>query len=229
MNGEIDDYFVGLDGVVLLIMNCEKYLSKSNKQRETWLRGLKLPHYHVIGDPNLEDDYMFRDDKRILLVKTKDDYNSLPQKVISSYEAVRNRFCDLKYIFKTDDDQMLQSDNPLQFFLRIANMLKKAEMESNKIHYSGNVVNVNQAYISQYHKIHPELPLDLPILPTKYCSGRFYILSLEAVDDLLKKKNYIGKEFLEDYAIGYYLDDNYKATMKHLPTNVFFKDFTIDE
>ena len=60
MNVEIDDYFVGLDGVVLLIMNCEKYLSKSNKQRETWLRGLKLPHYHVIGVPNLEDDYMFR-------------------------------------------------------------------------------------------------------------------------------------------------------------------------
>ena len=70
-------------------------------------------------------------------------------------------------------------------------------MESNKIHYSGNVVNVNQAYISQYHKIHPELPLDLPILPTKYCSGRFYILSCEAVDDLLKKRTISERNFLK--------------------------------
>ena len=104
-------------------------------------------------------------------------------------------------------------------------MLKKAEMESFKIHYSGKIVNVDQAYLSQYHRIHPELPMDLPILPTKYCSGRFYILSIEAIEDLLKKKNYIEKEFLEDYAIGYYLDDNYKSNIKHLPTDLFFKDF----
>ena len=224
MEKESNDYFPDLDGIVLLIMNCEKYIYKATKQTDTWLGGLKLPYYHVIGDPYLEDDYMFRDDKHVLFVKTKDDYNSLPHKVIASYEAVKNRFSDLRYILKTDDDQMLQSDNPYQFFLRIATMLKKAEMESFKIHYSGNVVNVNQAYISKYHQIHPELPLDIPILPTKYCSGRFYILSVEAIDDLLKKKNYIQKEYLEDYAIGYYLDDNYKSTIKHLPTNVFFKD-----
>lgn len=228
MEKESNDYFPDLDGIVLLIMNCEKYTFKSLKQKETWLQDLKLPYYHVIGDPHLEDDYIFHDKKQILFVKTKDDYNSLPKKVISAYEAVKNRFCDLRYILKTDDDQMLQSDNPYQFFLRIATMLKKAEMESFKIHYSGKIVNVDQAYLSQYHRIHPELPMDLPILPTKYCSGRFYILSIEAIEDLLKKKNYIEKEFLEDYAIGYYLDDNYKSNIKHLPTDLFFKDFDAD-
>lgn len=229
MNSESVCSLSSLDGIVFLIMNCEIYISKAQKQKKTWLRDLKLPYYHVIGDPDLEDDYMFRDDKHILLVKTNDDYNSLPQKVIASYEAVKKRFFDLKYIFKTDDDQMLQSDNPMLFFQRIGNMLQKSKEEGAKIHYSGNIVNVNQGYISQYHKIHPELPLDIPILPTKYCSGRFYILSNDAINDLLKKKNYIQKEYLEDYAIGYYLDDNYKSTMKHLPTNVFFKDATTDD
>ena len=42
---------------------------------------------------------------------------------------------------------------------------------------------------------------------------------------MLKKRHYIEKEFLEDYAVGYYLDDNYKVNMKHLATNIFFKDF----
>ena len=211
-------------GCVLLIMNCEQYFYKANKQKDTWLKNIKIPYYHVIGDPSLDDDYMFHDKKKILWVKTKDDYNSLPKKVIASYEAVYNRFYDLKYVFKTDDDQILQVDDNNSFFEKIVNMLDRNKVENYKIHYSGNIVNVNQAYISQYHRIHPELPIDLPILPTKYCSGRFYMLSEEAIEDLLKKKHYIEKEFLEDYAIGYYLDEKFKINMKHFASNIFFKD-----
>ncbi len=214
-----------IDGCVLLIMNCEKYANKAERQKRTWLKGLRLPHYHVLGDPDLEDDYVFQDDQHILWVNTKDDYNSLPKKVVASYDAVRNRFRDLKYVFKTDDDQMLQSHDANAFFQRISAMLARTEKENYRIHYAGNIVNVNQAYLSRYHTIHPELPRDLPVMPTKYCSGRFYLLSEEAVDDLLKKRHYIEKEFLEDYAVGYYLDDNYKVNMKHLATNIFFKDF----
>lgn len=211
--------------MVLLIMNCLKYDFKADKQKRTWLRGLQFPYYHVLGDPDLEDDYVFQDSKKLLWVKTEDDYNSLPKKVIASYEAVKKRFCDLEYVLKTDDDQIIQSDKPIAFFQRIHSMLNKSRGEGKHIHYAGNIVNVNQAYLSQYHQIHPELPREIPVLPTKYCSGRFYILSKDAIEDLLKKKNYIEKEFLEDYAIGYYLDDSFKTTMKHLPTSVFFRDY----
>ncbi len=211
------------DGVVLLIMNCIRYGFKAEKQKNSWLKNLQIPYYHVLGDPNLEDDYIFQDSKKILWVKTDDDYNSLPKKVISSYEAVKQRFYDLKYILKTDDDQTIQSD-PSLFFKRIRSMLNKSQEEGQQIHYAGNIVNVDKAYLSQYHQIHPELPREIPVLPTKYCSGRFYILSKDAIEDLLKKKNYIEKEYLEDYAIGYYLDDAFKTTMKHLPTSVFFID-----
>ena len=34
----------------------------------------------------------------------------------------------------------------------------------------------------------PELPKDLPILVTKYCSGRFYFLSTNSVKCLLSKR-----------------------------------------
>jgi len=79
-------------------------------------------------------------------------------------------------------------------------------------------------YLSQYYKIHPELPRYLPVLKTKYCSGRFYFLSSEATMDLITKREDIEVEYLEDYAIGFYLNEKFKNNILLLQTNKFFID-----
>ena len=135
---------------LLLIMNCVKYKNKATKQRETWLKGLQIPYYHVLGNPELESNYQFNDQERILWVKTPDDYNSLPKKVISAYAAVQQSFPAIQYIFKTDDDQMLQSNNPNKFFENINKMLER-RMQTAKIHYSGNIVDVPK--IPLHHRL----------------------------------------------------------------------------
>ena len=212
---------------MLLIMNCVKYKDKAAKQRETWLKGLQIPYYHVLGNPELESNYQFNDPERILWVKTPDDYNSLPKKVISAYAAVQQSFPAIQYIFKTDDDQMLQSNNPNKFFDNINQMLER-RMQTAKIHYAGNIVDVPKAYLSQYYRIHPELPKELPVYVTKYCSGRFYILSMEAIVYLISKRELIFQEYLEDYAMGMHLHNKYKNPMLHLDTDIFFKDMGVD-
>lgn len=212
---------------LLLIMNCVKYKNKATKQRETWLKDLQIPYYHVLGNPELETNYQFNYKERILWVKTPDDYNSLPKKVISAYAAIQQSFPAIHYIFKTDDDQMLQSNNPNKFFDNINKMLEK-RMQTAKIHYAGNIVDVPKAYLSQYYRIHPELPKELPVYVTKYCSGRFYILSREAIAYLILKRELIFQEYLEDYAIGMHLHNRYKNPILHLDTNIFFKDMDID-
>jgi len=78
--------------------------------------------------------------------------------------------------------------------------------------------------LSKYNKIHPELPEYLPVLATQYCSGRFYVLSMEAVCDLLTKRDKIAAEYLEDYAIGYYLQKRFKAPILFLDSNKYFTD-----
>jgi hypothetical protein len=93
-----------------------------------------------------------------------------------------------------------------------------------KVHYGGNVVDVKQAYLSKYHTIHPELPENLPILPIKYCSGRFYFLSKEATNMLLKKRVEIAREYLEDYAIGLYLPDSFKDNVLNVYSGQFLND-----
>ena len=206
---------------ILLIMNCVKYRPKAVAQKNTWLRLLPayLRYYHVIGNPDLDTEcgFLFDETEKILYVKTNDDYVSLPHKVISAYEAINKTF-NYKYILKTDVDQILKY---IKFFDMVKGMVEKLEPQ---VHYGGNVVDVKQGYLSKYHKIHPELPENLPILPIKYCNGRFYFLSKEAILVLLNKKTEIAKEYLEDYAIGLHLNNWYKDNVLHIQSDQFFKD-----
>lgn len=205
--------------IILLIFNCKKYRYKALKQKDSWLKNFTLiPYFHVIGDTDMETDYNFDHQEQILYVNVLDDYNSLPKKVIAAYEAIYKEY-SFKYIFKTDDDQYL---NNLKFLSTIKNLLLE---KIPKIHYAGHVVNVDKPYLSQYHTIHPELPKNLPVLQTQYCSGRFYVLSDLSVQQLISKKNKIETEYLEDYAIGYNLDPILKTTVFHIQTNKYFTDF----
>lgn len=209
--------------IVMLIMNCKKYEWKADIQRNTWLKKVPafIKYYHVIGNEDLETEYKFynsdNDENNILYVKTPDDYNSLPNKVITSFKAINDTF-KYKYIFKTDDDQTLVNEN----FLKVLYNLLNAK--GLPIHYGGHVIEVNKPFISQYYRIHPELPKDLSIQITNYCSGRFYFLSFKAIQNLLTKRETIVKEFLEDYAIGYNLHEFFKKNILKLNTNKVFMD-----
>jgi hypothetical protein len=206
--------------VIMLIMNCKKYEWKADIQRNTWLKNIPefIKYYHVIGDEALETEYNFVEETNILYVKTPDDYNSLPNKVITSFKAVNDTF-SYKYVFKTDDDQNLINN---QFFEILYNLLKT---NGPPIHYGGHIVEVNRPYLSEYYKIHPELPKVLPVQITKYCTGRFYFLSSKALRNLLTKRETIVKEYLEDYAIGYNLHIFFKSNMMRLNTDKSFVDY----
>lgn len=141
---------------------------------------------------------------------------------MAAYNAINEQF-NYKYIFKTDDDQILVKAS---FFNTITKLITNAKP---KIHYGGYIVDVPFAYLSQYHKIHPELPQYLPVRATKYCSGRFYFLSKDAVIELLTKKEKVVEEFLEDYAIGYNLDDRFKNSILNISTNKIFTDIELSD
>jgi hypothetical protein len=210
---------------ILLILNCIKYKNKALKQKETWLQELpnSIIYFHIIGDPNLTNDYLFDYNDNILWVKCHDDYNSLPKKVINAYNAINKEY-QFKYIFKTDDDQELTNKTFLQTLIKVLNT--KNILDSNlKPHYGGYIVDVKVPHISKYNLVHPELPDNLIINQGKYCSGRFYFLSNEAVIDLLFKKDLIKAELLEDYAIGTHLSSRFKTNIFFIDTNKYFKDY----
>jgi hypothetical protein len=216
---------------ILLILNCYKYKYKADRQIETWLKKLdsnnnnnnsnnNIIYFHVIGDvekcKNNNDDanYFFDFHNRILYTKTKDDYLSLPHKVITALEAVNHTY-NYEYVFKTDDDQEPVDDD---FFNKMMTTLS-----TKNYNYGGRLLNVNDHY-STYYTVHSELPKKLLLRRTSYCSGRFYFLSKAAVVNLLSKKERIKEHVIEDHAIGYYMDDDLKKNALHFLSDHFFRD-----
>ena len=207
---------------ILLIMNCQKYNKKALFQKMTWLKNIPsyLKYYHVIGDETLENEYSFDEENHILWLKVLDDYNSLPTKVITAYQVIYDNF-NFEYIFKTDDDQILVKPDFFDITISI--------ITDYTSHYGGYIIDIKQPQHSEYYKIHPELPKNLILYTTKYCSGRFYYLSKNAINNLIIKKENIIKEYFEDYAIGYYLDNIYKKNMVNIQTNNFFTDIELSD
>lgn len=211
---------MSLPKCVLLIMSCEKYSHKAAAQKATWLKRVPnwLTWWHVIGDTNLTNPFVFDTKSRTLRVSAPDDYVSLPQKVIAAFDAIYKTHNEIDFIFKTDDDQNCVTTD---IFTVLRNILWQC-----KIHYAGNVVDVKVPHISQYWRLHPELSRDLTIDSGKYCSGRFYILSRAAILHLLQFKRAFKDESLEDYAIGKFLSDEFKTdtALRHLAVNSWFCD-----
>ena len=204
---------------ILLILNCNKYREKAVMQKNGWLKNISsnIIYFHVIGNPELATQYEFDYEERILFVRCDDDYNSLPKKTFEAFMAIYNTY-HFKYIFKTDDDQNITN---YDFFRILINILNN---KIPKIHYGGKIIEVLKPHISQYYKIHSELPCDIVIHPTQYCNGRFYFLSNEAVMNLSNKKQLIYAEYFEDYAIGYHLSPFLKTNVLKIDTDKYFKD-----
>jgi hypothetical protein len=60
-------------------------------------------------------------------------------------------------------------------------------------------------------------------------SATFNAAAKFPLSNLLSKREFIEKEYLEDYAIGYNLDPIYKKEMLSIATNKFFTDIELSD
>jgi len=222
---------------ILLILNCYKYSDKRLKQKNDWINYLPkhIKYYHIIGDKAkcCNKDYLIDDNENIIYVNTDDDYNHLPEKIITAFQCIYENYI-FKYIFKTDDDQKLINSS---FFINFTNKLNKELklfnsysynfMNTNNYimyHYGGNKIKCNK-HICNYYNKHPELNKDIILKETDYCNGRFYFLSKVAVNYLIKNKDSIKKDIIEDHSIGYHLHRDLKKNIFNFNTNKIFVDY----
>lgn len=212
-------YFDIIMKYILLILSCKKYAHKRTMQLETWLPHIPeyVTYFHIIGDKERcnDSEFAFDMEEHILYVNTKDDYLSLPSKIICAIQAVQQTMT-YDYILKTDDDQMLIRPN----FFEILD----SRIQSH--HYGGYTLDVDNHY-SSYWSVHDELPRDLFLEKTTYCNGRFYFLSKLASKKLTENKENISARIIEDHAIGYNLPGDIKGSiwrMNHIIQTSFIDD-----
>jgi hypothetical protein len=200
---------------LLLILNCEKYREKAIYQKETWLKHIpsNMNYYHIIGNKEKcnTQDIVIDDEQHIIYCNSLDDYNNIPSKIITTLKGVNAMF-QYKYIFKTDDDHIPIKDD---FFQTLIDSLKHTQP---KVHYGGNIITLKDNHFSQYWKIHNCLPKILYLEPTIYATGAFYLLSKEAVECLITKKEHFERKYIEDHAVGYFLDPFYKEHVMSIDT-----------
>jgi len=205
--------------IILLIISCEKYRHKTMIQKNTWLKNLppSISYYHVIGNPAKcnGSDYVIDAHHQIIYTNTKDDYLSLPHKVITAIQAVESTFY-YDYLYKTDDDQTLS--NP-HFFSWLCDTLSSHQ-------YGGYAVDI-ETHQSDYWTVHSELPKDVVLEKTTYCTGRFYFLSKKAAQGLLLHKAEISTRIIEDHTMGYFLPSEFKQPILRMNDmiKVSFVDF----
>ena len=215
---------------ILMVASCKKYLKERRiGQIEQFLKNPKIMqgirYFHLEGDSNKfiktpELKYIIDEKNNIIYTNTKDDYLSLPHKIICGMKAIYENY-NFKYIFKTDDDQRLLIDN-------IFYILDK-QLKEKKPDYFGKIMNFakreerwelhkDENYPKGYY-VGDGLPMG---------NGRFYGLSYRNVKDLVRNKyDEIKKEMVEDCAIAKYQKIEYRTNNMYVFNNEIFNDIDV--
>lgn len=203
----------------LILLNCKKYNYKRQNQINTWLKSFNImPWFHIIGDTTLESEYIFNDDKNILIVNVPDDYISLPKKTYMAIKAIRERYPDIQYIFKTDDDTQCD-ENELNKYLQIIP----------DYDYGGYNINILQNSLSEHHCMYTDIKEPKLVLACTYCSGPFYFLSRKSIDYIISRKNDFWTYVYEDNVVGYVLKSIPSLKILSMPNEIIFKQYIIPE
>lgn len=176
----------------LIILNCSKFEHKRQHQRNTWLRDFPLPiWYHVRGNPDQEEEYIFDLSEHLLTVNVPDDYLSLPKKTFSALKAIRAYYPDITHILKSDDDMLCHTSR-----------LQKLLGTFSQFDYGGFFVEIIRDSMTNYHRRYiPDAKLEV-MLKALYSNGRFYFISVKGIDHILTQKKIFWTYAMEDNVVG---------------------------
>jgi hypothetical protein len=182
----------------MIILNCKKYNHKRERQRSGWLSTFTektgIQYFHIIGDEGIAADYIVDSSNNIITVKCPDTYIALPMKSYLAVKAVTESYPSMKMVFKTDDDMDCNVD---------ALIAELSTIKQND--YGGEYLQISREHMSTYH--YPNVPEDkrtpFYMKCTVYCPGRFYFLSKNVCEIIVRLRGHFEGQIFEDYAVGF--------------------------
>ena len=215
---------------VILIYSCHRHkdtrLKKFTLSKRNY-NGWKV--YIIIGDPNLDVDYIVEDN--IITLKCEDSYIHLTKKVILAFKILFHMYTITEGILRCGDD-LVFSEAKLEKFTKIRN---KPDYMGRAIRLDRNMKKIHDNFMPDYFNDHPNdllnplngIPYNLEEMqqfnkvPTPdYISGVLIYFSKDACDVLidhmeqinwnvfLEYEEYGFPYIIEDIAIGYILNIN---------------------
>ncbi len=223
---------------ILGVLTCKKNLKNAEDQYNKYLQDLPkfqdIIYVKFIGDPEIDNEYIYDKENSLLTLKCEDDYVNLPHKMFCFHKAIRELYPNLTNVFKTDDDIVLNLPN----LYSLMNEYKDTD-------YAGHHALCGTESKWMYGKTdtiakYPELGT-IPICTesTHYCGGGGYFLSKKSVDiianspehlkpfpkdtykDHVKmvegKSMFVGLNVFEDYATGLVLHGYNNISVTSIP------------
>ncbi len=208
--------------MMIMLVSCHKYLHKVIRSRRIWLDSCGIPFVILVGNPLLEEEYVYNSGNKILTLRCKDDYEHLPSKVFLGVKALHALFRP-SGILKIDDDVLV----------RVKKLQTFAELP-NKPSYVGTVSSMT-GYMSAYHKgkcMNETVDKQRFYVPqnVKYCLGAMYYIDSVAIQCLINNMNPTAHIY-EDVLVGTVLNScNIYPVQSpwltdHLVTFLMIKDY----
>jgi len=195
-NSHLEQLYKRFDHHILIgIVSCRKQMNRINTIRTGWVKELKrygIDYFFIVGDP-LISDYILEND--ILYMPCSDNYESLPQKVLSFYKYALER-TPFDFVYKIDDDCYLNAENVYSTLFW-------------NYDYVGKIVATDEKALQR--DWHFGKCTDPEINRTFYggeyigpwCGGGFgYFLSRRSLSTISSMSEFITHELYEDKAIG---------------------------
>lgn len=199
----------------LLIANCSKFEHRRRHQCDTWLHDFPLTlWYHVRGNPDQDDEYIFDISEHLLTVKVPDDYLSLSKKTYSAMKAVREYYPNITHILKTEDDMTC-----------IPATLMKLLGTFGQYDYGGFQVHILRDQVSTHHYRHVTCAHPEPTLRGMYANKRFYFVSAKSIDHIVKQKDLFWAHVFEDNTVGSALSTLPDIRFLPVPDKIIFKEY----
>lgn len=179
-----------------LILSCEKYSFKRDKQDTTQL---PMDFRYFVGKSDLEKPL---EDGKIVYLPCRDEYEYLTKKTLLAFRWIRENLGFFDYILKTDDDVTFDKE-------AIQKMSKN--LHENKTDYAG--ILHKGGYRSRHHfgKCSDERmnSVLMPVPDVTYCIGGAYWVSAKGQETLGNIRDYSQYFSLyEDACIGNILVSN---------------------
>jgi hypothetical protein len=196
-------------------MNCKKYDNKRQYQLNTWLKNCPvILWFHIIGDESIENEYEIDEKNHLLKVNTPDNYISLPKKIYLALKAIYDSYKNITHILKTDDDM----DCNISELSKYMNIIPNYD-------YGGFKVHVTENIYSTYHYHSSDDKTPSLILAGSYVNGRFYFLSRNLIEHILKQKELFWTYIYEDNIVGCSIKNYNNLKFLEIPDYHIFFEF----
>lgn len=184
----------------ILLLTHESNLSKIKDKH--WLKNVNLPYVIVYGDETIKDDYLYKKDENVLIVKTPDTYEYITLKLACAYKALLNipETNNVTGLFKIDDDVVVN-----------VNRLHNYVSSPLKDDYTGHAYLIKDKAPCSHHqtKVKDDLLKNITFTfnLSQICYGPMYYLSKHALQTIVGKFSYhnfsiYSTDIFEDYTFG---------------------------